>query len=188
MSTVIPKQQLDDILDAIQPMQNNRLRNYIAPGLTSFLVGGGEFGSVRLFCAERTTLEFITPHSHRFDFTCLVLRGTVYNTIFRRGSDSCELWCLSTITQVCGKNGINHYDHVREKEPSHWYYSVDKWKDGDTYSMQRDQIHSIKFDRGSQVLFFEGPELQKHSQMLEPWEDGKVIPTFRTEDWMFLRD
>jgi hypothetical protein len=181
-------ERLDAILAAVQPMKHNRLSNYIAPGLTSHLVGGAEFGKVRLFTAERTTLEFITPHSHRFDFTCLVLAGSVHNTLFKRGSDSCETWCLSTINQVCGTSGLLSYVHERDTEPSFWYASVDHWQTGDTYGMKHDQIHSIKFERGSQVLFFEGPQLQTTSHMLEPWENGKPIPTFRTEPWMFERD
>jgi hypothetical protein len=183
----IKNPDLDAILAAIQPMKHNRLGNYIAPGLTSHLVGGGEFGKVRLFSAERTTMEFITPHSHRFDFTCLVLKGQVHNTIFRRGSDFCEPWCISTINQVCGKNGLLDYVHSRDDAPTFWYPTTDNWKAGDTYSMTHEQIHSIKFERGAQVLFFEGPQLQSTSLMLEPWENGKVVPTFRTEPWMFQR-
>jgi hypothetical protein len=188
--------QLETILDAIQPMKHSRLRNYIAPGLTSHLIGGGEFGKVRLFSAERATMEFITPHSHRFDFTCLVLKGLVHNTIFTQhpqdsifvpSTVSCEAWCVSTINQVCGANGLMNYVHERDSGPTHWLPMTDRWCAGDTYSMTYDQIHSIKFERGSQVLFFEGPQVSTVGKMLEPWENGKVIPTFRTEPWMFDR-
>ena len=34
------------------------------------LVGGG-YGKVRLFEASRRQQSGVTPHSHRFDFTCL---------------------------------------------------------------------------------------------------------------------
>lgn len=179
------EQDLDAILAAVQPMKHNRLGNYIAPGLISHLVGGGEFGKVRLFTAERSTQEFITPHSHRFDFTCFVLKGSVHNTLFKPGSGHCEPWCLSTIDQVCGAQGIMKYEHTRDESPTYWYPSVRQWVAGETYSMTSNEIHSIKFERGSQVLFFEGPQVQTTSQMLEPWENGKVIPTFRTESWMF---
>jgi hypothetical protein len=179
--------QLEAILSAIQPMKHNRLRNYIAPGLTSHLVGGGEYGKVRLFTAERYTMEFITPHSHRFDFTCLVLRGGVHNTIFSPGGAHCEEWCVSTINQVCGLDGLLKFTHVRDEEPSYWFPVMNSYRAGDTYSMNHEEIHSIRFERGSEVLFFEGPQLQTFSHMLEPWEHGKVIPTFRTEPWMFDR-
>lgn len=175
------------ILAAVQPMKNSRLRNYIAPGLTSHLVGGVEHGKVRLFTADRSTLEFITPHSHRFNFTCLVLQGIVDNTIFEPGSDFCERWCVSTINQVCSGNGLMEYVHTRDEKPTYWRLRTDQWVTGDTYSMSYDQMHSIKFHRGTEVLFFEGPQVVTTGKMLEPWEDGKVIPTFRTEPWMFDR-
>jgi hypothetical protein len=56
---------------------------------------------------------------------------------------------------------------------------------GDTYSMGYEEIHSIRFDRGTKVLFFEGPQVTNLSWMIEPWVNGKCVPTFRTEDWMF---
>lgn len=176
------------IIDALDGMKNSRLRNYIAPGLTSYLVGGEHHGKVRLFAAERTTLEFITPHSHRFDFTCLVLQGIVYNSIFYPGTAEHELWCMSTINQVCGGDGLLDYVHTREASPGHWYSKTDRWVQGQIYSMTHDQIHSIKFERGTKVLFFEGPQVTKTGRMLEPWVGGRCVPTFKTESWMFRRD
>lgn len=172
------------ILDAIAPMRNNRLQNYIVPGLTSYLIGDGDkFGRVRLFSIDRQSRDFITPHSHRFDFTCLVLEGRAHNGVFQpHGVDQ---WCLSKIDQVCGKKGLREYTHTRDIAPSHWTEEVTSYGPGCTYSMDADQIHSIRFDRGTQVLFFEGPQLTKQSLMLEPWVDGKVVPTFKTESWMF---
>jgi hypothetical protein len=176
---------LNEIEAAIAPMLNNSLRNYIVPGLTSSLVGGNGKGLVRLFQANRDTLEFITPHSHRFDFTCVVLYGDVMNTIFRSGSGYDERWCYSTINQVCGENGLNEYVHIRDDKPSTWRAEAKSYSTGDTYSMKHTEIHSIKFGRNTRVLFFEGPQLTPTSHMIEPWENGKVIPTFRTEPWMF---
>lgn len=178
---------LEIISKAIEPMRNNTLRNYIVPGLTSHLIGGPKAGLVRLFHAERETLEFITPHSHRFDFTCLVLNGDVANTIFRPGYTYDEEWCLSTINQVCGKDGLNDYQHIREEKPSFWRGETLKYTTGDTYSMKHLEIHSIKFSKDTRVLFFESPQLTVTSQMIEPWVDGRCIPTFKTESWMFER-
>lgn len=175
------------ILGALGPMLHSRLGNYIVPGLTSYLVGGGEHGKLRLFSTDRETLEFITPHSHRFDFTCLVLAGCAANTIFTRGSDAAEEWCESTIDQVCGADGLMDYVHTRKDQPSYWLRTTRNYSVGDTYSMTHDQIHSIKFGRGARVLFFEGPQKTAQGVMLEPWVDGKCIPTFRTEPWMFER-
>lgn len=178
---------LNSIRDAIQPMLHSRLQNYIIPGLTSHLVGGGEHGKVRLFQTNRQAHDFVTPHSHRFDFTCLVLSGTVRNTLFLSGGPGTDLWCLSTIGQVCGKDGLLEYVHTREEKPTPWAQETYTYTQGDTYSMKHAEIHSIQFDRGTQVLLFEGPQLMDQSRMLEPWVDGKVIPTFRTESWMFDR-
>jgi hypothetical protein len=179
------KETLEILTKAIEPMRNNTLRNYIVPGLTSHLIGGPKAGLVRLFHSERETREFITPHSHRFDFTCLVLNGDVVNTLFRQGYSYDDAWCLSTINQVCGKDGLNEYQHLREDKPSNWRTEVKAYTTGDTYSMKHTEIHSIKFGKDTRVLFFESPQLTLTSQMIEPWENGKVIPTFRTEPWMF---
>jgi hypothetical protein len=180
---------LNAIHNAVEKMRHSTLHNYIVPGLTSHLIGGDDkHGRVRLFHAERETREFITPHSHRFDFTCVVLRGFVRNTIFEKGTACDEKYLGSTINQVCGLNGLNEYIHTRDDEPSNWHAIEFEFFAGDTYSMTHDQIHSIKFDRGTRVLFFEGPQLSLTSRMIEPWENGKVIPTFKTEPWMFEKN
>jgi hypothetical protein len=180
---------LNAIHNAVEKMRHSTLHNYIVPGLTSHLIGGDDkHGRVRLFHAERETREFITPHSHRFDFTCVVLRGSVRNTIFGPGTNCDEAYLRSTINQVCGMNGLNNYTHIRDKEPSYWSSFTYTYEAGDTYSMTHDEIHSIKFDRGTRVLFFEGPQVSITSSMIEPWENGKVVPTFKTEPWMFEKN
>lgn len=179
---------VDAIAAAIEPMRHNRLRNYIVPGLTSHLIGGGEHGKIRLFHAERATRDVITPHSHRFDFTCLVLAGFVRNTLYFEQFNGDEEWCVSTIDQVCGANGLREFVHTRDTAPTRFRRDVREYKPGDTYSMTYEEIHSIEFAMGTKVLFFEAPQVVNRSKMIEPWVDGKVVPTFRTEDWMFLRD
>lgn len=181
---------LEAISRAIKPMLHSRLGNYIVPGVTSHLVGGSQFGKVRLFSAERNARDFVTPHSHRFDFTCLVLAGTVHNTLFmetgsRHGAES---WCKSTIDQVCGADGLLEYTHTRNDKASWYSQETYEYGFGDTYYMPADAIHSIVFGAGTSVLFFEGPQVIAQSLMLEPWVDGKCIPTFKTESWMFERD
>lgn len=182
------EKSLDAIISAVKPMLNSRLDNYIIPGLVSQLVGGAECGKVRLFSTDRTATDFVTPHSHRFDFTCLVLRGVVHNTIFTETTAATgDEWCLSTINQVCGKDGILNYVHERSNSPTRWWQNTSTYQSGDTYSMKYDELHSIQFSRNVRVLFFEGPEVTKQSRMIEPWVNGKVVPTFRTEPWMFER-
>lgn len=175
----------ETLIEIIRDMKHSTLRNYIVPGLSSSLIGGDAHGKVRLFEAGRTTREFITPHSHRFDFTCLVFDGEVRNTLFASGLSEAEPWCLSTINQVCGADGLLDYKHERETDCSLWTTTTGTFVKGETYRMGHEEIHSIEFYRGSIVLFFEGPQKTNTSVMLEPWENGKVIPTFRTEKWMF---
>lgn len=171
----------------IEPMLNNRLANYIVPGLDSAMVGdqGDDFGKIRLFdTTERATRDEITPHSHRFNFVCFVLSGCVKNAIYYP-DDEGEEWCVSTIDQVCDGDGLRNYTHTRETTPTRFRRVDSVFSTGNVYAMESHQIHSIEFWKGSKVLFFEGPQLTNRSQMIEPWVRGKVVPTFRTEPWMF---
>lgn len=178
---------LNAIIRAVEPMLHSRLDNYIIPGLASELVGGVNGGKVRLFSTNRTATDFVTPHSHRFDFTCLVLKGVVNNTIYAEGGETGDEWCVSTIGQVCGADGILNYVHTRSDKPSKWTQDTFRYEAGETYSMRYEELHSIQFSRGARVLFFEGPQVTKESRMIEPWVNGKVVPTFRTDPWMFER-
>lgn len=178
----------DALINAIAEMRNSPIRNYIAPGLTSWLVGGNGCGKVRMFTTDRDTREWITPHSHRFNFTCLVLRGSVTNILFERSwnSDEGNLYAVGILKARGG--GLGGYEYLPEAE------GVKRWKEierrygtGDTYSMTASQIHTIRFDRDAAVLFFEGPELTDHSVVLEPYSDNRRVPTFVTQPWMFER-
>lgn len=176
----------------IKSMMNNGLGNYITPGLHSYLIGGEGFGKTRIFVADRQTRDTITPHSHRFSFVCLVLEGVVWNTVYQKvlsensiHESTCARWLKSTITQVCGANGVMEFTHNREAVPD-WYKTTShRYDKGSWYSMVKDDIHSITFSRGAEVLFFEGPEEQNYDYMLEPWVNGKLVPTFKVESWMF---
>lgn len=77
----------------LQSMQHSPLGNYAGlPGLTSHLIAKSDHGCVRTFSSPRYTEEHITPHSHRYDFTCLVLRGYVENTTY-------DPWCVDDKTR-----------------------------------------------------------------------------------------
>ena len=172
-------------------MRHNRLKNYIAPGLHSSLIGGGEHGKVRLFEAERMTRDLITPHSHRFSFTSLVLYGEVTNTIYEPslpGAYDVEPFIRSTVTQVCGAGGLMEFKHTREAEPRHYRRRATTYKAGQTYLLRHDEVHSIVFEKNTKVLFFEMPQIQDWDWMLEPYVDGKLVPTFKTEPWMFGKE
>lgn len=186
--------EMAHIWDMVRTMRHNRLKNYIAPGLHSSLVGGvGNFGKVRVFEAERYTRDLITPHSHRFPFTCLVLSGEVENTIYEpllsnHRDSTAEKWIRSKVTQVCGPEGVREFTHVREEVPKPFRRAKTTYPQGSTYTMTHDQIHSIVFHANTKALFFEGPEVQDWDWMLEPYVDGKLVPTFETRPWMFERE
>jgi hypothetical protein len=176
---------IERIAQVVSVMRNSSLGNYIVPGLTSHLVGGGDFGKVRLFEASRDTRDVITPHSHRFNFACLVLRGSATNTIYEVATSAGEPWVLSTIDQVCGKDGLLDFVHTRETHVTYFRRVTNTYEPGAVYWMNYDDIHSIVFSANAQVLFFEGPQQVTRSSMIEPWVNGKVVPTFETKDWMF---
>lgn len=183
--------------DVLRTMLHAPVRNYVLPGLTSWLVGGDErHGRVRIFVSERDTREWIVPHSHRFDFACLVLSGEVVNTVF----EVCTVpvpkvpvpdarlhkYAIGIVRQVSG--GLGGYRVARTAETGIYRELRTTYKAGQEYAMLAEDIHSISFSSGARVLFFEGPERRDETVILEPWCDGRVVPTFTTAPWMFERD
>jgi hypothetical protein len=51
--------------------------------------------------------------------------------------------------------------------------------------MKYDELHCIHFEKGTQVLMFEGPNVSDRTTILEPFANGVRVPTFKVEDWMF---
>lgn len=178
-------EQMAALRKAIWGVAHSEIRHYIAPGLSSWLVGGAESGKIRLFNSERDTREWITPHSHRFDFTCLVLQGGVTNIIFRRqwGAEG-DLYTPGTLKR---SGTFGEYEFAPGTEAASWLEYPTNYREGGVYSMTHHEVHSIRFDRGTQVLFIEGPEVTDQSIVLEPWANGKRVPTFVTQPWMFER-
>lgn len=176
-----------ELVSFIEQMKHSPAHNYVIPGLTSWLIGmpSKEHGCIRMFTMSRTHEEPIIPHSHRFDFRCLVLRGVVHNHIWSRqprhlGGDQYE---VSNVTYegVLGK----HQRSVAER--AFFARDAKTYKTGEEYAMRAEQFHSIYFERGTSVLFFEGPNRLELSQVLEPVVDDEAIPLFKTEKWMFRR-
>lgn len=163
-------------LDIVKMMCGNPVRNYILPGLVSSLL---TLGKARLFEATRPTEGFVTPHSHRFDFACCVLRGSVQNRLYWQHEDGCE-YQVSTQTSEPGfgyRTVPKSLDRFRSADQT---YEV-----GDWYCMVAHEIHSITFSSDAAVLFLEGPEVTRQSVILEPHENGRKIPIFERRDWMF---
>lgn len=171
-------------VELIKSMARSQVRDYVIPGLTSSLIGGDGKGMVRLFSQEREHEEPITPHSHRFDFNCLVLSGSVRNRVWSVNVDGDQY--QETLLEHHGQFG----DQTRRKAVGveRWAYREALYVEGEMYVMRAEQIHSIYFSRGAEVLFFEGPSHSSSSVILEPVSGGRVIPTFRVDPWMFRKE
>lgn len=169
----------------LRAMMHSPVRNYVVPGLTSWLIGEpSPKGTMRFFECSRGHQENITPHSHRFDFQCWVLSGRVTNRVWRHSFSTGDKYVHTNL--VYGGE-IGSYERIRMGVASYaatdTLYGPDEW-----YSMKASEIHSIYFAAGTEVLFFEGPTISNQSLILEPWVDGDDIPTFKVEPWMFKRE
>jgi hypothetical protein len=172
-------------IEWVLKMAHSPLHNYIIPGLTSSLIGmPSDKGTMRVFQNERDHQETIAPHSHRFDFQCWVLRGSVRNRVWTKtygtnvDSDLYQRTCL----QYHGSVG-SYTTHLGTIDK--WMYHDYVYDTGQCYSMKAEYIHSIFFSRGAVVLFFEGPTKFNSSTILEPVVNGERIPTFEVKPWMF---
>jgi hypothetical protein len=168
----------------LKAMMHSPVRNYAIPGLTSWLIGEpSPKGTMRLFECSRDHQEPITPHSHRFDFQCWVLQGSVRNRIWSASAFDGDAYTHTNLVYAgeCGK-----YEKVRIGV-GRFGFRDDHHGEDDWYAMTHDQIHSIYFAKGTQVLFFEGPTISDKSLILEPHVDGEDVPTFQVAPWMFKR-
>ncbi len=161
------------------------LKNYAIPGLTSYLIGNpGPAGTVRLFHSSRLHQEPITPHSHRFDFTCVVLKGEVTNRVWSSASSQTGDLFQTTRLNYKGEPGKYEAEPLGQGYKSFADYV---YHEGHTYSMKAEEIHSIYFGKNTEVLFFEGPSIRDYTVILEPVAYGEVVPTFKVEPWMFKK-
>ena len=170
------------LIDQLDQMKDNRLSNYVIAGLDSYLISKGR---VRYFENTRNHQDSVTPHSHRFDFTCLVLEGQVINRLWDPCNEAQGDFFQESRLQYTGFVGVHH---VYPEGRGWWRFRDLRFECGDLYSMTHDQIHSIQFSKGAKVLFFEGPEKADESRILEPVVDGLVIRTYETKDYMFRKD
>jgi hypothetical protein len=168
----------------IDRMKHSPVHNYGGiPGITSWLIGApGPNGLVRLLECSRDHFEPVVPHSHRFDFECRVLSGTVRNIIWTTDMEGDEY--RTTSLRYAGAPG--QYDKM-DLGITRWAFQTKTYCEGDTYSMHWDEVHSIFFSRGTSVLFFEAAPETDRSIILQPVVDGETIPTFKVEDWMFKK-
>lgn len=172
----------------IGTMAHSELKNYIIPGLSSFLVGGkGNNGLVRMFDASREQLNSITPHSHRYSLFCLVLSGEVWNDTWSKSAfDNVGEEFQKTTIVYNGKPG-QYSNHVDAPENGMWCYERRIYVESEVYFIPHDEIHSIKFVDDAKVLVFEGPQVTDTTHVLFPLCDGMVIDTLAIEPWMFQK-
>tara|TARA_R110002096_G_scaffold92501_2_gene209107 strand:+ start:303 stop:830 length:528 start_codon:yes stop_codon:yes gene_type:complete len=170
------------ILEMIQQMQTSKVSNYVIAGLDSYLL---ENGNVRVFKNSRNHQDQITPHSHRFDFACLVLQGHVVNKIWSECSELEGDFFESSKLTYSGEIGV----HSKSRDGRCWYKSTSKkYSVGEVYSMKAEELHSIDFGKDSVVLFFEGAQELNESYIIEPVVNGVVIPTYEKKSYMFIKD
>ena len=173
---------LQPLLDFAEAMKSDPVRNYVIAGLDSYLLGGS---SIRYFECSRDHQDSITPHSHRFDFACIVLSGHVRNRIWEPSSDS-RGDCFQSSSLVY--QGAIGEHNILPISAGYWRFTEVEYWPGDSYSMTSEQIHSIHFSRGAKVLFLEGPQRTNESLIIEPVVNGEVIRTYFKLHYMFQRD
>lgn len=171
----------EKFIEHIKGLMHSPVHNYIVPGLSSWMIGEPhKSGKLRLFTCSRNHIESISPHSHRYDFQCLVLKGNIKNSIWSINPcgdlyDEIEIEYCGKIGQYKEKTiGRNHYNFIE------YSYSA-----GDIYGMSNDEIHSIRFSKDSMVLFFEGESYNETSILLDPVVNGQRIPVSKVQPWMF---
>lgn len=169
------------LANTLQDMKQDKVSNYVIAGLDSYLISNG---NVRLFENSRNHQDQITPHSHRFNFACLVLEGSVINRVWSETLESEGDLFESTTLRYSGE--IGNHEKSRDGRAFYTYFDV-KYNKGDCYAMSAQQIHSIQFSKGAKVLFLEGPQVSDTSIIIEPVVNGKVINTYENKSYMFIK-
>lgn len=98
-------------------------------------------------------------------------------------------YALPGLSSTLLPGGLGDYEKQVISQASCFTPVSTTYRAGDVYSMLNDDIHSIQFSRGAQVLFIEGPERSTTSIVLEPSTVDLLshVPTFETRPWMFKR-
>lgn len=164
-------------------MLTDPVSNYVIPGLTSYMLTKGK---VRVFHSERDHHEQITPHSHRFALASLVLKGVVFNHIYKESSEGME-FAKRAFTAKLGGLGFYSKRPAEEDTIGVYYSTCKEYHEGQWYHMAAEEIHRIEFSKDAIVLLFEGENTREGSEVLLPVVDGEVIDTFKTENWMFKK-
>ncbi len=180
------------MIEHLISMQHSPVHNYVIPGLTSWMLGepSKTHGCVRMFTMSRTHEESIVPHSHRFDFRCLVLKGSVKNVIWTEEQTVSYGEALTGDQYEVSEVTYEGEFGVHKCKPCYRAFfnrKIETYTENKEYSMKAEEIHSIYFSKGARVLFFEGPPRLPTSVVIEPVVDGEKIPLMRTDPWMFRK-
>lgn len=164
------------------------INNYIVPGVSShMLTETAVGGKIRMFKASRTQMQYVTPHSHRFNLTSIVLRGWVRNTIFHHKHDMQKAdhkHCETFLETEMVYNKLGQYKSAGSSEQE-YIAETNTYEKGQMYSMAYHMIHSIEFSKDAEVLIIESPDKANGNRILEPIVNGKVIEIMEVKDWMF---
>lgn len=174
--------EIEQIESVVDQMKAEKLSNYVIAGLDSYLLTNGV---VRLFENSRDHQDQITPHSHRFDFTCLVLSGHVTNRVWEEcDEDEGDFFQQSDLMY---EGEVGKYK-ARPNGRGWWRYDDYTYDVGEVYTMKAEQVHSIQFSRGAKVLFFEGADKSNVSTIIEPVVNDEVITTCKNRSYMFQKE
>lgn len=172
------------LIDQLMSVARNKIANYVIPGLNSYLIAdNGDKGKIRLFHSTRNHFESITPHSHRFDLSCIVIEGEVTNILWDESSTGDEY----ALNEQTYNGDTGKYKSHKTIEITRFSHKARRYKEGEIYSMRNNEIHSIYFKRDTRVLFFEGASVSNKSLFIEPIVDGVMIPSMKVEPWMFTK-
>lgn len=172
----------DEMVNILKAMASGTIYNYIAPGLCSHLLGR-EGSKVRMFQMTRPQDFHISPHSHRFNFFSIVMRGWARNHLYVP-TDSEEEGHPYSIQRYT-PSGFGLPYKIETLEQAYFRKETTHYPAGSSYGMQFTEYHSIEFSEDAIVLFFEGPMINEFSNFLEPMAHGKIIPLFSIPDWMY---
>lgn len=129
-------------LEHLRQMAHSPLHNYVIPGLTSWLIGQpGPNGAVRMLECSRQHTEVVTPHSHRFDFRCVVLKGKVRQHLWAPNDDG-DLYA-EIEQKYMGTPGTYTTQEIGRRR---WKRLYRDYLAGDEYGMSAEEVHHIDFN------------------------------------------
>jgi hypothetical protein len=179
-STVVP-----DELREYRP--TSVVNDYTVPGVNFWELskcpqtGLKRFG----FNAEREPTRYVVPHQHLGGLQFTVLKGTAVNQRFIQPVTGGTLTCLWSVSRIKNTpNGVLRLDGGSV----YAMMALDEevYQTGKTFKLRYDEIHTIRYNKGSVVVFTEGLHQQDAVTILEPLDSmGNPIRMHEIEPWMF---